>query len=198
MNYLAHAHLSFNYPSIVVGNMISDFIKGKKQFDYPADVQKGIRLHRAIDTFTDAHAATHQLNEFFRPQYRLYAGAFTDVVYDHFLANDVSIFSTDAALNEFAAATYTILENNFSVLPLPFQKMLPYMIEHNWLFNYKTKWGLQKSFAGLGKRARYIPETAIAFEIFTEHYDSMRLIYQQFYPDIQKFAAHQLQQSLND
>jgi acyl carrier protein phosphodiesterase len=35
MNYLAHAYLSFNDPEILVGNMISDFVKGKKKFDSP-------------------------------------------------------------------------------------------------------------------------------------------------------------------
>jgi hypothetical protein len=29
MNYLAHAYLSFNEPDILVGNLISDFVKGK-------------------------------------------------------------------------------------------------------------------------------------------------------------------------
>jgi hypothetical protein len=29
MNYLGHAYLSFNHQDILVGNMISDFIKGK-------------------------------------------------------------------------------------------------------------------------------------------------------------------------
>lgn len=198
MNYLAHAHLSFNYPEIVVGNMISDFIKGKKQFDYPAVIQKGIRLHRAIDNFTDTHPATQQMKLFFKPQYRLYAGAFADVAYDHFLANDSSVFTTDDALKQFAAATYQILENNFTVLPEGFQKMLPYMIEHNWLYHYKTRWGIQKSFAGLARRARYLPETDIAFQIFNDHYDAMQLIYLDFYPDIKKFAAHQLQHALKD
>ena len=86
MNYLAHAYLSFNEPAILVGNMISDFIKGKKQFDYPGPIQKGIRLHRDIDNFTDTHPVTQQLKSYFRPAYRLYSGAFSDVVYDHFLA----------------------------------------------------------------------------------------------------------------
>ena len=58
MNYLAHAYLSFNEPEILVGNMISDFVKGKKKFDYSPGVQKGIALHRAIDNFTDYHTAT--------------------------------------------------------------------------------------------------------------------------------------------
>ena len=31
MNYLAHAYLSFGDPDILAGNMISDFVKGKKK-----------------------------------------------------------------------------------------------------------------------------------------------------------------------
>jgi len=30
MNYLAHAYLSFDHEEILVGNLISDFVKGKK------------------------------------------------------------------------------------------------------------------------------------------------------------------------
>ncbi|GAB2830831.1 acyl carrier protein phosphodiesterase [Ferruginibacter profundus] len=197
MNFLAHAHLSFNQPPIVVGNMISDFVKGKKQFDYAVAIHKGIMLHRAIDNFTDTHAVTQQLKLFFKPQYRLYAGAFTDVVYDHFLANDTGIFSTDDALKQFALTTYTILDDNFAVLPEGFQKILPYMKQYDWLFNYKSRTGIEKSFAGLVRRSRYLTESAIAFEIFNEHYEVMKLLYHDFYPDIKRFAAHHLQQLLN-
>ena len=63
MNYLAHAYLSFNHPEILTGNMISDFVKGKKKFDYPTTIQKGIMLHRAIDQFTDTHEATKEAKE---------------------------------------------------------------------------------------------------------------------------------------
>ena len=198
MNFLAHAHLSFNKPPIVVGNMISDFVKGKKQFDYPDTVQKGIRLHRAIDNFTDTHSVTQQLKIFFKPQYRLYAGAFVDVVYDHFLANDKTAFLNDEDLTKFANQTYHILDTNFSLLPPVLQQMLPHMKAHNWLYNYKNKLGIQKSFTGLVKRSRYLAESDIAFEIFNEHYQSMYLLYHEFYPDLKKFAAHHLQQLLNE
>ena len=130
MNYLAHAYLSFKNPGILAGNMISDYIKGKKQFDYPVTVQKGIQLHRAIDNFTDTHPATQELKSFFRPQYRLYSGAFADVVYDHFLANDEQQFGTEKILEEFAATTYQLLENFRSIFPPPFQKMFPLRTVH--------------------------------------------------------------------
>jgi acyl carrier protein phosphodiesterase len=88
MNYLAHAYLSFEITDITVGNMISDFVKGKQKFDYPFAIQQGITLHRAIDSFTDSHAVTREAKSFFRDPYRLYAGPLVDVAYDHFLAND--------------------------------------------------------------------------------------------------------------
>lgn len=198
MNFLAHAHLSFQQSPIVVGNMISDFVKGKRQYDYPAAVQKGIRLHRAIDNFTDTHAATRQLKLIFQPQYRLYSGAFADVVYDHFLANDSNQFATADDLKKFAESTYHILETNIAILPQNFQAILPYMVRYDWLYHYKTKEGIEKSFAGLVKRSRYLTESATAFTVFNEHYTTMSKLYQQFYPDVKNFAAHQLQQLLND
>lgn len=197
MNLLAHAHLSFTQSPILVGNMISDYVKGKRQFDYPVTVQKGIQLHRAIDNFTDTHAITQEVKAFFKPQYRLYAGAFADVVYDHFLANDSAFFLTDTDLMGFSAGVYKVLEENAALLPGPFKKMLPYMIEHNWLYNYKNKWGIEKSFAGLVKRAVYLEESTIAFEVFNENYDAIKSFYAIFYPDLKKFAEHKLQQLLN-
>src|SRR4026207_901515 len=111
MNYLAHAYLSFEDKDILAGNIISDFVKGKRQFDYPSPIHAGIKLHRLIDDFTDQHAATREAKEFFRPDYRLYSGAFIDVVYDHFLATDETEF-TDSSLLAFSAKVYDSLEYN--------------------------------------------------------------------------------------
>ncbi len=88
MNYLAHAYLSFEITDITVGNMISDFVKGKQKFDYPLTIQHGIMLHRAIDGFTDTHPITREAKSFFKGAYGPYSGPLVDVVYDHFLAND--------------------------------------------------------------------------------------------------------------
>lgn len=198
MNYLAHAYLSFNKPQILVGNMISDYVKGKKQFDYPIPIQKGIRLHRAIDNYTDNHPATQELKSFFRPQYRLYSGAFADVVYDHFLAIDENVFSSQTELKQFAAATYHMLDPYFESFPSPFQKMYPYMKEHDWLYNYRHVWAMEKSFGGLVRRAAYLTESKIAFDLFNEHYRAMQVCYATFFPDLKKFAAGQFDELLHN
>lgn len=196
MNYLAHAYLSFNLPEILVGNMISDYIKGKKQYDYPLPVQKGIKLHRLIDNYTDTHAATQELKAFFRPQYRLYSGAFADVVYDHFLANDKNEFVSEEELKQFSTATYVELENHMELFPLPFQKMFPYMREHDWLYNYRHRWAIEKSFGGLVRRAAYLTESEIAFDIFNTHYEALQVCYNNFFPDLKKYTANQFDELL--
>lgn len=197
MNYLAHAYLSFENAEILVGNMISDFIKGKKQFDYLSQVQKGIKLHRAIDEFTDSHPATQQLKSFFRPQYRLYSGAFADVVYDHFLANDVNEFKTENQLKEFTTGTYKALDLYTGIFPAIFQQMFPYMKEHDWLYNYRHRWGIEKSFIGVVRRSVYLTESEIAFDIFNKDYKAMEDCYHIFFPELKKFSHHKFDELLN-
>src|SRR5579875_1957658 len=126
MNYLAHAYLSFGNADILVGNMISDFAKGKQKLNYTESIQKGITLHRMIDTFTDTHEATHAAKQFFKPAVGLYSGAFTDVVYDHFLALDETQH-TQQQLQAFTTKTYSALDQYVDIMPQRFAQMFPYM-----------------------------------------------------------------------
>ena len=197
MNYLAHAYLSFNDTDILAGNMMNDYVKGKKKFDYPAAIQKGMALHRAIDNFTDHHPATHQAKQFFKNPYRLYAGAFVDVLYDHFLALDTNEFANDEQLNSFCLDTYNSLQINFALLPPKFQQVLPYMQSQNWLYNYKYKQGIEKSFGGLVKRAAYLSESAMAFEIFNQQYDALQICYNDFFPALKQFAIYKFNELNN-
>ena len=190
MNYLAHAYLSFNDPEVLVGNMISDFVKGKKKFDYPAGIQKGIMLHRYIDTFTDTHEATKEAKEIFRPHYRLYSGAFVDVVYDHFLATDSAEF-TESSLLDFSQQVYSILDKQIQWLPERFALMFPYMKEHNWLFNYRTKWGTGKSLGGVVRRSAYLTESETAYQLFEQHYQLLQDCFRHFWASAKPFARNQ-------
>lgn len=189
MNYLAHAYLSFGLEEILVGNMISDFVKGNKQYGYGPGIQQGIRLHRSIDAFTDAHEATRTAKEFFRKDYRLYAGAFVDVVYDHFLANDPTCFPAEADLRRTADLTYDTLQLHYELLPEKMQQMLPYMRSQDWLFNYRFEWGIEKSLMGVVRRSRYLDSSVRAFEILQANMEPLRQCYAAFFPEMKAFAA---------
>lgn len=191
MNYLAHAYLSFNDSKILVGNMISDFVKGKKKFDYPSRIQIGIELHRFIDSFTDAHAATKKAKIFFQPYVRLYSGAFVDVVYDHFLANDKNEFD-EGALNLFSKTTYKMLDHNKEYFPEKFAQYFPYMQSQDWLYHYQFKQGIEKSMIGLVRRAKYLESSEKCYEIFLENYNALNECYNLFFSDVKKNARDYL------
>ena len=192
MNFLAHAFLSFNRPEILVGNMISDFVKGKEKYDYPDAILMGINLHRTIDAFTDSHPATKAAAKLLKPAAGPYSGAFVDIVYDHFLANDANEFS-DGALLQTATHTYSILQEYVSQLPIIFGQMLPYMTTQNWLFNYRTLSGIEKSFGGVVRRAAYLESSSGVFQLFQQNYISLQKCYNAFFPDVKEYAARYLQ-----
>ena len=188
MNYLAHAFLSFNNSDILTGNMINDYVKGKKKFDYTLGIQKGMELHRAIDQFTDIHPVTASAKKIFSPQYRLYSGAFIDIVYDHFLALDKAQFEEYGGLQHFSEKIYELLDKQQLFFPAPFQRMFPFMRQQNWLFHYQFKEGIKNAFGGLVRRAKYLDESAIGFRMFEDHYIELQNFYAEFFPELKDFS----------
>ena len=186
MNYLAHAYLSFGDPEVLTGNMISDFVKGKKKFEYEKRVLAGIDLHRSIDEFTDVHPVNKEVSNIFKPAYGLYSSAFVDVVYDHFLA--LELVELPQSFEAYTVSVYDTLENFRNVFPPVFNNIFPFMRQHNWLYNYQYAWGIEKSLAGLVHRAAYLTESKTAFELFNKRYDEIRAAYQAFFPSLKKFA----------
>lgn len=193
VNYLAHAYLSFDLPDIVIGNLISDFVKGKRKLDYPPAIRAGIDLHRAIDTFTDGHPATNNAKYWFRADYGLYSGPLVDIVFDHFLANDPLIFPTAADLKGFAGRTYDQLASHARLFPERFARLFPYMRDQDWFSGYRTKQGIYASFGGLARRASYMPDPGQACRLFEDHYEALEECYRVFFPELKDFALKTLQ-----
>lgn len=190
VNYLAHAYLSFDQPETLTGNMISDFVKGKKKFDYAPGILVGIDLHRAIDQFTDEHPVTKSAKQVFRPAYGLYCSAFMDVAYDHFLAKELATENND--FMAFTDRVYLQLDQFQGVFPPPFLAMYPYMKKQNWLYNYQFSDGIAKSFAGLVRRAAYLEDSLAANLIFEMNYDQLRSSFQEFFPSLKTFSQETL------
>ncbi len=187
MNYLAHAYLSFGDPQVVTGNLISDFVKGRKKYDYPPRILAGIELHRAIDSYTDTHPINKEISAIFRPVYGLYSSAFVDIVYDHFVALEIAT-NGDAHLLNFSEEVYSSVDKYVHMLPDSFNNIFPFMKEYNWLYNYQYGWGIEKSIAGLVHRAKYMSDSKSAFRLFENKYDEFKRAYEAFFPGLRAFS----------
>lgn len=191
MNFLAHAYLSFGNKEVLIGNMISDFVKGKAQYDFIAGIQKGIVLHRSIDAYTDAHPEVKRAKEYFRSSYRLYSGPIIDILFDHFLAVDTKQFSP-LGLDNFTRNVYKTLNEYAAHLPLRSVPAFTYMQAENWLLNYQSKEGIAKSIRGMVRRSSYLEESSTAIDLFHQHYSELAECYRLFFEDVKTYSKEQL------
>jgi len=193
MNFLAHIYLSNDNDLIKIGNFIADGIRGKHYQHLPEDVQKGIVLHRAIDTFTDSHPVFRESTKRLHERYHHYAGVIVDVFYDHFLAKNWSRYSSEK-LDDFVERFYQTLRDNYDLLTERTQGMMPYMIQYNWLVNYQYKEGIARILLQMDQRTKNnskmqysIEELEIFYTLFEEEFTI-------FFEDLRVFAAQKLQE----
>ncbi len=184
MNFLAHSYLNFTDEQIV-GQFLQDFIRNSKRFSFPEKVGEGITLHRAIDTFTDAHTEIHEAKKIFSPLVRLYAGAFVDVSFDYFLANSM----TERDLFEHSQKVYRVLRRFESIFPATFSRMLDGMEKDNWLYHYKDDSGIGFSFRNVLRKAKYLDENLAVFEVFLSNKEKLQSHFDAFFPDLQRHVA---------
>ena len=182
MNFLAHSFLTFNDGQIV-GQFLEDFIRNKDRYSFPRDIQDGITLHRAIDTFTDSHPAIHEAKKVFSPLVRLYAGAFVDVAMDYFLATDFSLNSLKG-WKEHSLKVYRVLNENEQFLSENFKRMLAKMEHDDWLFNYREDWGIKFSIQNVLNKAKYLDKDIPVFQAFLDNKKVLQKCYDDFFPDL--------------
>jgi acyl carrier protein phosphodiesterase len=189
VNYLGHAYLSFGDALTLTGNMIGDHVKGTKALaQFPEAVQKGIRLHRAIDSFTDGHPAIAGVKTIFREDYGLYAGALADTLIDYFLANDTSIFPGRGELLLFTQDTYRLMDSCSAYFPVSFTAYFALMKQYNWLYHCHTKEGIYKSLQGLYRRAAHMRDPDRAFALFTSEEALLQTYYHSFIHEVISFV----------
>ena len=179
MNFLAHSYLTFTDEQIV-GQFLQDFIRNKDRFSFPQKIGEGITLHRAIDTFTDAHPEIHEAKKIFSPLVRLYAGAFVDVSFDYFLANSIG----DKALKAHSEKVYRVLRNHEELLPPNLLRMLDRMEKDNWLYNYRSDWGIEFSMKNVLNKAKYLNKNLAVFEVFLSSKPELQNHFDHFFPDV--------------
>jgi acyl carrier protein phosphodiesterase len=191
MNYLAHCVLSGKEEAVLFGNFIADSVRGKEALNYPPLVLRGIRLHHAIDTYTDAHPLVRHSKSLLWATQKHYAAVIVDLVYDHFLAAQFEQWF-GCSLWHYTQEVYRIVDAFASYMPPRVQRFYPYMKKQNWLYEYRRREGLQRALEGIGRRSRHANRLAVAMRDIEQHYETLQDDFSSFFPDIQRFSRQWL------
>ena len=191
MNFLAHIYLSGDNQLIQIGNFMADGIRGKDYETYSSDIQKGIMLHRAIDTFTDAHPVFRQSTKKLHERYHHYSGVIVDIFYDHFLAKNWQQYS-DTPLEDYTAAFYKALEENYDSLSERARRILPTMLRENWLTSYATIEGISHILEQMDRRSGNKSGMKDSVDELLEFYEVFEIEFKQFFEEIQNHAREKL------
>ncbi|UII27093.1 ACP phosphodiesterase [Fulvivirga maritima] len=187
MNLLAHAYLSGDNTQILVGNLIGDFVKGKRYEQYEGDLQKGILLHRQIDEYTDTHPIVIQSKRRLSEKYRHYSGVIVDLFYDYFLASQWQKHH-HTSLEQFSAQVYESLKTLSEHIPKKANEMFGYMERGNWLLNYREVKGIDSALTGLSHRTKFLSKMEQAADDLVASKEEFKEEFDEFFPQIKAFT----------
>lgn len=170
---------------------MADGIRGKQYKEFVEKIQIGILLHRAIDSYTDAHPTVRKSTKRLHKKYSHYSGIIVDILYDHFLAKNWNNYS-EIPLAEYADLFYDSLEDNFEILPTRIQKMMPYMIADNWLLSYASIDGIAKVLEGMNRRTLNKSKMNNAVNELSEFYNEFEGEFTSFFEDLIDFSKQKL------
>lgn len=191
MNYLAHAVLSGSDPELILGNSLGDFFKGSVDkingLGMTENFRRGIRLHRAIDTFTDQHLVVRRSKRLLSAEYGIRSGVIVDLFYDHCLTQQWAHFSS-LSLQAFTTQYYSILSENFHRIPLRAQPMFAAMIRHDWLNGYSRVEGIERALGGLGYRVPAVAGIETAGKDLRQNRQQFMNDFLEFFPELITFS----------
>ena len=193
MNFLAHLLLSTDNEQIKFGNFVGDAIKGKKFEMFPPTIQKGILLHREIDTFTDHHPLMKKSKKLFKPGFGHYRGVILDVVNDHFLSKNWEKYHTQD-LETFLIDFEKTFHSYSHFLTPQSKKFYELFLERKYMHQYHHLEGIKSTLEGLERRIGYKFPLSHAVEDVRENYAKFELNFESFFTEIQQFCTTILNQ----
>ena len=176
----------------MLGNFITDFIKGNVVESYQRDVYLGILLHREIDSFADRHQQIAESKKRLWQKHRHYSSVIVDIFYDHFLAKNWLEYTT-TPLEDFACHAYATIQRFDRLLPQKAKQVLPHMIADNWLVNYGNLEGIDRAMRGMAKRAAFHSLMESAVDDLRKDYKNFEKDFRNFFPDLTAHSITYLQ-----
>lgn len=192
MNFLGHLYFSGDDVQLQYANLYGDFVKGRDLSHYSSLIQRGIVLHRAIDTYIDTHPGVLDLMHQLYEQLPKVTGIAIDLYFDHLLAKNWSDFHSieyDTFLKRFYS-TELESEEEYST---EFLILIAKMKQKNWMHYYQYYDGLIKMCNGLSSRISFPNELPNAPEIYTQNEDLITKVFHNYMDDARPYFKRYLE-----
>jgi acyl carrier protein phosphodiesterase len=177
----------------MLGGIVADFARNPEIEALPRDVQEGVRLHRAIDGFTDRHPMVQRSVGRISASAGWFASIVIDIYYDHILARTWQRYNLEP-LGHFSARAYHSLQRQLPTAPIAAQLFLQQFIKRDLIGEYATLEGITRTLARVSekiaqripKRALWLPDLVPELRAREERLEED---FRSFYPELMTFAA---------
>lgn len=194
MNWLAHTLLSTQNIDYQIGNVLADPLRGRPWPEASQALRDGMKMHKAIDKFTDTHDIIRYCKSLLGDSGHL-KGVVLDLLYDHFLSQNWTAYCV-LELDEYLSQFNQKAKHKAQHYPPKPQRIITRMSETNLLGQYMSMGDFQKALFRIDRRlsARLkAKETASQYmPVVAEVYDDLLLGFTEFFPKLVKhFKQHE-------
>lgn len=187
MNHLAHTLLAGDDEWLRLGGLMGDFVHGQPDPALPPRLVAGIRLHRAIDAYTDSHAQVCEARALFPVPYRRYAGILLDMWFDHLLARDFARLGPQP-LGAYSAELRALLRRHDALLPPALRRFRAYMERHDLPAGYADAAVLGLALRGIGQRLSRANPLDSALPLLQSLDAPLQRHFEALWPALERFA----------
>lgn len=189
MNLLAHLHLSDGLPPpVAAGNLLADYLRRVGEAPADAGFREGVRLHRAIDVFTETHPATRAARACIAPPRRRLAGIIVDVAWDYFLSRDWARYA-QKPLRPFVTARIADIRSYLRSRAPGLHGFVERAMAEEWLLSYGTLAGLATTFQRVSRRSRAVALLPGAEREIERNAELLHRHFSDFYPQLRAHCA---------
>ncbi len=186
MNYLAHLFLADNTDASRIGNLLGDFVRGPVEElakVYPPELVRGIRMHRAVDQFTDSHTIFREARGLLDTKRKRFAGIIVDVFFDHFLCLRWDRYCAQP-LEEFIEDVYRALDRHPEWRAGRLGTAYPVMRHENWLHAYASVEGVGLTLRRIATRSARIAAIIHGEDDLRNNYKAFEQMFHAYMPEL--------------
>jgi len=194
MNFLAHLYLAGDDEGLIIGNLLGDFVKGRLKGNYPVVVERGIALHRGIDSFSGLNPNFIKSKRRIDASFGHYRGVMVDLFYDHFLARHWRDYS-DVELSKFLINMLRIAEKYHALLPDRMSRFIPYIFAEL-LPSYLEIKGIGRALERISARSVRQNRLGNGADELNKHYDMLYGDFYLFFPELRGFVKEWIESNL--